>query len=316
MFLGFARGKVGDAVFTRIDGEQVTRARNRSPKNPKSIRQCVNRSILKTSSQAYSVFAPICDHSFEGYAQGTPNQSQFTKLNTAYLRGIIEANALDLNDPSTVLASQLTNFATRQTTYALMNPYILSSGQLPVMRYAWITGSPKLFANMFTTTPTYQDVVDGLGLERGDQLTFIWTYGDDSAADGMAGCITGIRFARVILEPSDGDMSGAFYQSSPAGVKNPNPRNTGKVFFTFADTGQITFTPGDVGVAGDATLVTGIAVIVSRKIGSVWRRSAQILTPRPGLENDPDSWFLGDAVASFQTQDSGSSLYLNQAENF
>ena len=35
LFLGFGRGKVGVVVFSRLNGEQVTRARNRSPRKPK-----------------------------------------------------------------------------------------------------------------------------------------------------------------------------------------------------------------------------------------------------------------------------------------
>lgn len=50
MLLGYARGKVGSLVFTRRKGEQVTRARNYHPANPRSPRQI---------SQRMKIYAPV-----------------------------------------------------------------------------------------------------------------------------------------------------------------------------------------------------------------------------------------------------------------
>lgn len=43
MLLGYSRGAVGDVVFSRIKGQQVVRARNRKPANPKTQSQMIQR---------------------------------------------------------------------------------------------------------------------------------------------------------------------------------------------------------------------------------------------------------------------------------
>lgn len=46
MFLGYARGSVGDVVFSRSNGQQQGRARNRRPNNPRTSRQMRQRSLF------------------------------------------------------------------------------------------------------------------------------------------------------------------------------------------------------------------------------------------------------------------------------
>lgn len=54
VFMGMARGKVGDVVLTRLAGEQVARARNRAPKNPKTTKQMAQRAALATCVEFYT----------------------------------------------------------------------------------------------------------------------------------------------------------------------------------------------------------------------------------------------------------------------
>ena len=94
-FLGMMRGKVGDVVFYRLDGEQVTRARNRHPRNPNSVRQQVQRAVMANIQQLYSSGQAIFNHAFQGYRPGMENQRRFTHLNAGILRSLVvtELNA-------------------------------------------------------------------------------------------------------------------------------------------------------------------------------------------------------------------------------
>lgn len=92
MFQGMARGVVGDVVFTRQNGQQVSRVRNRVPSNPKTNAQLYQRAIMATIMQAYSAGKAIFDHSFEGYKVGTGCQQRFMKLNTNLLRSAVAAD--------------------------------------------------------------------------------------------------------------------------------------------------------------------------------------------------------------------------------
>ena len=96
LFQGMARGKVGDVVFSRLNGQQISRVRNRKPKNPKSARQMYQRAIMATVMQAYSAGKAIFDHSFQGKGVGLENQRAFMSENAKLLRTqIVDALAAD-----------------------------------------------------------------------------------------------------------------------------------------------------------------------------------------------------------------------------
>lgn len=95
MLQGMARGKVGDVVFSRLHGEQISRVRNRHPKNPRTNAQLYQRAIMATVMQAYSAGKVIFDHAFQGKAVGAENQRRFMTLNAKLLRSTV---ANDLNN--------------------------------------------------------------------------------------------------------------------------------------------------------------------------------------------------------------------------
>lgn len=316
LFLGFARGKVGSVVFTRSGGEQVTRARNTEPKNPRTAAQALQRSVLKTVSQAYGLLAPICDHSFEGLQEGTPNQSRFSQLNINLLRNV-QIDDVNYSDPSTIVSSLSHNFASRETTYPVINPYIISQGSLPMLSYGFTAaGVPQLDLPGISAqaTGTYQEVCDALGADPGDQVTFVWVYGDDSDEE-TAGLCTGLEYSRVILKPSNGDMD-TFFVGTNGSVNAPNENNQGRIYLGQIANNVITVQPAAnaAGAAGARRIILAFAAILSRKVGATWRRSMQQLYYRADeISEEPLEWYLGDAVQSFMNSEASSSLYLNQA---
>ena len=97
LFQGMGRGKVGDVVFSRLNGEQIARVRNRNPKNPKTNKQLYQRAVMATVMQAYSAGIVILDHSFQGKEVGAANQRRFLSLNAKSLRAAIAADLADLS---------------------------------------------------------------------------------------------------------------------------------------------------------------------------------------------------------------------------
>lgn len=83
---GMGRGKLGDTVFYRAMGSQMFRVRNRVIKNPKSVGQQIQRSLMATVTKAYSQLQVICNHSFENVAYGSASQVYFVKKNLELLR--------------------------------------------------------------------------------------------------------------------------------------------------------------------------------------------------------------------------------------
>lgn len=327
LFLGFGRGKIGDVVYFRQYGEQVWRARNKSPKNPQTALQLLQRVVLKTVSGAYSLLQPLANHSFQGEQEGTPNQSMFTKRNVEILRTRL-ASIINDGDPSDILSSTEANFSRKASSGAEINSYLISEGSIGSLEVSFISGVASLLLGDFSTAPTYsnltyQQVVNALGLQRGDQLTFVWLGCDDSGDEGDC-TFRAFDYARVILEPANGDMSTLFSTNTGA-INSPNVRNEGTVVLGISGSGTyyLTFASGVVpSAAGRKNSLCAATVIASRLNGGVWERSTQQLVLRPAgtggsgaltYENDID--LLGDAVLSFMSE-ANSSLYLNQSRSF
>ena len=126
LFQGMAKGKLGDVIFTRADGQQVTKAYNPQPRNAQSNAQMIQRAIVATITQAYSIGIDILDHSFEGCAVGSGCQSRFMELNTAKLRSVI---ATELEEGRAYILQKGHVIAPQCKTAAPFS-YIVSEGRL------------------------------------------------------------------------------------------------------------------------------------------------------------------------------------------
>lgn len=339
LFLGMGRGKVGDVVFSRQNGEQVTRVRNRAPRNPQTPLQLLQRVVMKTTSGAYSLMQDICNHSFQGLREGTPNQTRFIRLNVEKLRNQL-ADEINSGEAADILTSGKVNFSRKNNNLCELNSYIISEGtinKLPVVLTA--SGNqhslylPGVAASQVSTL-TYQQLVDALGLQRGDQLTFCIFGADDSeeAGDnGRDGKWVAFEYARVILEPNDGDMTSVFLVlpegSTQYVINKPNPKNEGNMLFSINSTTVPGVTGSSVVIDWASTTISatnrgigvidmGGAVIASRYNGGIWERSNAeiVIVPGTGIRQyDYEVDTLGDAVLSYMAG-VNSSLYLNQSE--
>ena len=322
LFLGTARGSVGDIVFSRLNGQQVARVRNRAPRNPQSPAQMVQRIIMSTVGKAYSLMQEITNHSFEGFEQSQESQRKFMEVNVSVLRDTC-ADVLAYPVEEVIKASQLANFSFKNDYSPVLNRYMISAGSLPTIDLLHEADGvvPVIPFDPGEKTQeyiTYEDIITGLGLQRGDQLTFIQVTADGSTTGRVKSLINGFRVARIILEPSDGDITSPFFTSNNT-VNKPNERNTGSFsqFYlsTTANREGILFTLNNV-YADQTTsrALAGSAVILSRQLGGRWLRSTQYLEPRysTGYLSVSTS-YLGEAYMSYLLN-SASDLYLNQAE--
>lgn len=317
LFLGQARGSIGDVTFYRMGGQQVSRARNRHPRNPQSILQLVQRIVAMTASRAYSLMIPIVDHSFQYKSVGTGNQSEFMRQNVAALRDKL-ADIIANPTQEAVDISTAHNFSFPSESLPPINEYIVSAGSLPSvdLRVPAVGEAWRIWLRIASsvTSPTYQDICDGLGLQPGDQLTFITATHDFSQTFGEL--YNGFEFARVILSPASGDMSAAFFNG--ADINDPNPRNEGYVSLYLDTEGSTKYLSFDsINGCGlprtqSPRAMAGVAVIVSRQGTTDWLRSAEHLSLCPEAA-ELNAHTIGEAVSELKHAEPSSALYLNQA---
>lgn len=167
LFQGMARGKVGDVVFSRANGEQISRVRNRHPKNPRSNSQLFQRAIMATIVQAYAAGKAIFDHSFQGYAVGAQNQRKFISENAKALR---EAIAADINSP--IATNQQTGrVVAPNTATPVPNAYIISKGSYNQNLFSVGNGTFKIAKPQ--EGETIAAYATRLGLISGDIYTIV-----------------------------------------------------------------------------------------------------------------------------------------------
>lgn len=262
MLLGHARGKVGDLVFSRVNGQQVVRARAAVVKNPQTEAQIVQRVILNTISQAYSKMSSIVDHSFEGVAAGQKSMSYFMARNMKTLRETL-AEVGDFSASSPV-------FSPIGTNGLASNTYVIAKGQLPEITPNVSSGAIAIALS----ANTYEAVLAATGLSRGDQLTLITVSGPDFNNQKFI-------FSRIILDPrnadgTEADLTSTFITDGAVNLPNPRNENGGHVYafdgedFTVSVTGQ--------------SINMGAAIASRQKASGDWMRSNAALILAEGAD--------------------------------
>lgn len=312
LLIGTARGKLGDIVFYRTGGEQRFRTRVR-PTNPRTNAQLIQRCVVSTVVKAYSDFITVCDHAFQNYEGKLKNHQRYMRLNIMAFRPVALAQVARWSPILWNYTLRNYNWASKDDVNTYVNPYILSEGDLPSVDIEGYNetggtdnGLPYVRVQMGETyeNTTYQQFCDKLGLNAGDQLTFVM-----QRADSTTGAVTETAIARIILMPSTGNMDDAMFTKGTGtalNINNPNKENYGNISLVY-DAFKLSFSVGLLGAS--AASIASSAIIVSRFENNMWRRSNSRMIVKDAFQKLS---LLPDAVASYLKSDT-SSLYLNQA---
>ena len=93
IILGYLRGSIGDITFFRAKGQQLSRARNRAPANPRTVGQMDQRSKMACAVKFFSqVGANFFKYAFEGKKDKESYFNAFVK-NNIYTGGYIGKQA-------------------------------------------------------------------------------------------------------------------------------------------------------------------------------------------------------------------------------
>lgn len=272
MLLGYARGSVGDLTFYRRNAQQITRARSRVVKNPKTLAQQMQRAIMRTAVGAYGVIKSICDHSYEGVAYGADSYAKFLKLNLDMLRSLAAAGG---ENTKSFLPSGFNGLVAM--------PWVLSKGSIAWngAQSIYFTGGITFDFGYFTATAvdevTYEQFANALGAREGDQITLI-AFKKRTDIDESS-CLEPV-IARIILAST----GTAPFSSAPLcddqgkiNAANANPLNENTDAFTFVfQTGRLLCRIQATQEAPFAAV--GGAIICSRRAtdGS-WLRSPSVM---------------------------------------
>lgn len=179
MLLGMARGAVGDVVFSRLKGQQVSRARNRKPSNPRSSSQMYQRALFSDAVKFYTRGRRnLFQFAFENKKENESDYNAFMRENAK--RGVV------------ISKECFDNF-----DYPALGNFIMSKGTLPPMRanvtttsntsnLAW---SKEGITTELTTVTTVGNLaslmIDGVDFLDGDIITFVEIQGGIPGLEGI-----------------------------------------------------------------------------------------------------------------------------------
>lgn len=286
LFLGQGRGSVGDVVFYRANGQQLARSRNRSPRNPKTDAQILQRAISATVVQAYKAGKAIFDHAFEGKEVPAGCQRRFLSLNMRKLRAAV------VSELDAAAADSLASVVSPSQTYPVPNSYRISEG--------------SLIQNLFTISKVDNAGVDGLqavmvaaqegetiaqfasrlNLNAGEIFT-ICAFGINPAGteDDLVSPQTSFGFVRLIVKDSVATSTTAMDAA------------TFDDFFTIDSSGS-TF-PGIQAVTqglnidqvvSDISALTGSMGVIRSNENSGLRSTSDMVTPKAIDAANTDKW--------------------------
>lgn len=257
-------GKLAGATVYQQNGETVMREVV-TPANPKTNAQLLQRIIMHTVMSSYSKMKDITDHSFEGIKKGSDSMAFYIKQNVALCREKVAQMQAAGTDPY-----QMGQFLPLGMRGFVSNQYQVAMGSLPSIGVNFELGAN--FATPYISgfaANTYQDVIDTLGLQRGDQLTFCLIKNIPNATQLGA---QEFHYCRVILDPTDPATGLQASLDTPFIVEGeinyPSIRNEGNFHFVFNASNQIKFYETE-NVMNEAAFV-----IASRKNSDdTWMRS-------------------------------------------
>lgn len=190
------RGKVGDVVFSRLNGEQVSRVRNRHPKNPQTNKQLVQRAVMATVMSAYSAGREIFDHSFQGYSVGAGCQRRFLSLNANSLRTQL-ASEWDI----AAAEESLAKVTAPKIQTPIPNEYIVSEGSLLQNLFALPTDPTVTIPQFSLPEPLENETVAAYAarnnMQPGDIYTFVEFVADKNDVLYKALGVASVSFDQV-----------------------------------------------------------------------------------------------------------------------
>lgn len=264
MLLGMARKKVGDLVFYRANGEQITRARNRNPRNPKSDKQSVQRMVLASASKLASILEPIVNHSWEHVQVGGASVRHFQKKAMDFIRA---AAAAQINGEASVPIAQFTIKGAPAAGIAEGLP--ISSGSLSVITpvAAGDYENAPVVQGFASSGATIQEILGTSGFQPGDQMTIVGFYAGNtvaSASNGATNIAVNCRYARFTFKT---ELEAGSYDLIGGDTINPDLLESyeGAANFAFAEAESASINGlSIVGEEANGTLFA-VAVIRSRK---------------------------------------------------
>lgn len=301
MLLGYNRGKLGDIVFKRLNGQSVQVPRVRNPHNPRTDAQSIQRIAFSSATKMAQCLRGIVDHSFQGIKYGQMSVNHFVSRLTKEIK---ESALTALDDVSAAPFGTAPILPYVASGVAPGASALVSNGDLRGMEFklAGTSEGGLIVGNVVSASimsvATVAEYESLFGVPPTDQVTILEAQPEELEYVSETELFYGARFdyLRWNLRQDIADSTLLFhagasegeYQLNPAALdmERTDPRVPNIVITVVSDglrlcTGSSTSNSGDVCGNGLASTVCLAGVIVSRYESGIWRRSVTRLARTP-----------------------------------
>lgn len=339
LVLGTLRGKLGDMVTYRSLGKQRVRAKASSVKNPKSILQTLQRTVLSSAAKTVAVLDPIVNHSFQSVAYGPESKRYARKLIMKVLR---EQLVAAYNDEARTTSAQQVGAFPMYGNGAAVAPYLISQGSITAPQYTCEESKGNSFGGYVAGfTPTASTSVyaflRAMGADINTQVTlvFLTPRKVGEHPNGTSFYSGDLRLVRLNFLPekiqaplfTDGsgqDGAPFIIDSDNVDIARSNNVESALFYGSEVETGAIAYKYADTAGASENS-VGAFAVILSRYENDKWLRStARLAVPYP-IENTEDAQVAQPGIgfnyfeelleAEIEAQAVAEDRYLNKEKN-
>ena len=281
-FFGLRNGSTKSLTFQVYRGQQITKDRVSRVSNPQSDAQMQQRLLIPMVAQCRNMLRGLVDHSFEGVPYGYKSLQHFSTLN-------LRKGALSV-----------AKYIPKGAIEPGIADYILSTGSLPEITCSdnGPLGAHRMYspdnlnipvmanhAEIAKGDPIPSDWLDAFLaanpiLRKGDQLTCLELVEDGSYTIGdISGTNKKFVISRLILDPAHASLSNfKFVEVFAMHALFSNGTMTICPFVTATQAHLKNFLFTSLDIHNNNVAQYGIAVVLSRLVNNVWKRSLSRLS--------------------------------------
>ena len=324
-FFGLRTGSTKSLTFQVYRGQQITKDRVYRVSNPRSAAQMTQRALIPIVAAARSALRGLVDHSFEGIAYGEASLREFSKQNLR--AGALSVTSFSPNGVSNPgFADLIVSNGSINVGYTIQSDEKANSigvdRQYPAFAFPAVNKGDSADV-IFKYLETYARTNKMAILAPGTQLTFLTIYQSGTVKVNTGyGTIdaptSGFVLDRIYIPNGDSDSENAKeindkWKVSVAGEQDANlvqleNSNGDKLVLACDGSFSMRSVPKETATNSNNC---GMALILSRYINGVWKRSPSRITI--GYEPS-DKYTFEDWLSTYQTTGAASKKYLNTGD--
>lgn len=325
-FFGLRTGSTKSLTFQVYRGQQVTKDRVYRVSNPRSEAQMTQRALIPIVAAARSALKGLVDHSFEGVAYGEASLKQFSKQNlragaltvTSYSpNGVSNPGFADL-----IVSNGSIHVPFQITSTTNSNTVKVSSIQYPPFKFPAVDKGAGAEA-ILQYLETYARENNVAIIAPGTQLTFLTIYQSGyvtvkTGSGEIEAPTSGFALDRIYIPNGDFDSENAQEINNDWTVFDAVTQDANQVVLQHSNGSMLTIKcDGTLSMISSVNETSendnncGMALILSRYVNGVWKRSPSRL--KIGFE-PTNKYSFEDWLSTYKTTGAASKKYLNTGD--